>query len=153
MYVKVEPSGCCERKGMVQIRFCMYLEPDDYGYEKHHIQVPIIPEGGYPGEVDAMGQPVDIKAYDAWIKSLPTVWQTNPFHNHFIQVEPDITDNGILDIGVECLKETYADWAASKKPEPKNKPHILPVLIDAARIKDCEDKIKHLKDTVLERKV
>ena len=51
MRVKVEPSGCCERKGLVQVRFSMYLEPEDYGYDKHYVQVLIIPEGGYTGKV------------------------------------------------------------------------------------------------------
>lgn len=61
MKVKVEPSGCCERKGMVQVRFSFYLDPTDYGYDKHHIEVPVIPEGGYPGKVDEQGSPIDIK--------------------------------------------------------------------------------------------
>ncbi len=39
MRVEVEPTGCTERKGLVQIRFAMYLEPDDYGYDVHHVQV------------------------------------------------------------------------------------------------------------------
>ncbi len=152
MYVKVEPSGCCEKKGLVQVRFCFYLDQDDYDYNIHHVKLPVIPEGGYPGEVDAMGRPVDQKDYDKWIKTLPTEWQVNPFHNHFVQVGPDITDTEILDIGEVCLKEAYADWASGKKPNPKNKSHTLPVITDA-RIKACETKVQHLKDTVLERKV
>lgn len=123
MYVKIEPSGCCERKGMVQVRFCMYLDQGDYGYEKHHVQ-----------------------------NSDTLKWQDNPFHNHFIQVEPDAADNEILDIGVECLKEAYTDWKANRKPNPKNKPYILPVLTNA-RITACQDKVKHLKEVILERLV
>ena len=26
MFVRVEPTGCHERKGLVQVRFCMYLD-------------------------------------------------------------------------------------------------------------------------------
>ncbi len=152
MFVKVEPSGCCERKGMVQIRFCMYLDQGDFGYHIHHVKIPVIPEGGYPGEVDAMGIPVDAKDYDTWVKSLPTVWQVNPFHNHFILAEPDITDIEILDIGEVYLKEAYADWSSDKKPNPKNKPHIPPV-ITSARIEACEVKVQHLRDIVLERQI
>ncbi len=41
-YVKIEPSGCCERHGLAQVRLAMYLEETDYAYERHHIYVPII---------------------------------------------------------------------------------------------------------------
>jgi len=150
MFVKVEPSGCCERKGMVQVRFCMYLEPGDYGYDKHHVQLPVTPEEGYQGKVGDMGIPVDIDDYNRWIDTLPKIWQNNPFHNHFIYVEPDTSDEEIMDIGGAFLKEAYADWAIDKAPKPKNKPHTMPV-IDASRITACEAKVQHLKVTLLER--
>jgi hypothetical protein len=92
MYVKIEPSGVCERKGMVQVRYCMYLESGDYGYDKHYVEVPVIPEGGYPGKVDEMGRPIDSTDYQKWIDGLSKVWQNNPFHNHFVYVEPTATD-------------------------------------------------------------
>ena len=104
MQVEIEPTGCCEHKGMVQVRFCMYLEPGDYGYATHHVQLPIIPEGGYQGKVDEIGQPIDREAYDKWLDGLPKQWQNNPFHNHFIQVEPTATDEEILDIASRNLE-------------------------------------------------
>ena len=154
MFVKVEPTGCCERKGMVQIRFCMYLEPSDYGYEKHYVQVPIIPEGGYPGEVDEMGNPIDIEDYNKWLDTLPKAWQTNPFHNHFIYVEPDISDEDIMDIGEAFLHEAYIKWACEQRLDPIN-PSVKFYLghIDTPRWKMLHRKVQHLKDTVLERKV
>ncbi|KKL44422.1 hypothetical protein LCGC14_2365810, partial [marine sediment metagenome] len=120
MYIKIEPSGCTERRGLVQIRFAMYLEPSDYGYNKHHIRVPVIPEGGYTGELDAEGMPVDSDAYNAWVESLPKVWQNNPFHNHFIYVEPLTTDKVIMDIGEAFLNEAYIKWASEEKLDLKN---------------------------------
>lgn len=30
-YVKINPTGCAERKGLVQVRFDCYLEPTDAG--------------------------------------------------------------------------------------------------------------------------
>ncbi len=152
MYVKIEPSGICERKGMVQVRFCMYLEPTDYGYEKHHVQVSVIPPGGYPGKVDKQGNPVDQKVYDKWVGSLQKVWQNNPFHNHFIQVEPDIVDTEILDMGMECLKEAYTDWASNKTPSPKNKLFTPPV-ITAARIAVCKARVQSVKQITTEVRV
>jgi len=120
MFVKVEPSGCCERKGLVQIRFCMYLDPTDYGYEKHHTEI--------DGE-----------------------WQDNPFHNHFIYVEPGTTDKEIAEIGKAFLAEAYIKWEGEEKLDLKNPPVTRPLDIDNARIKACEAKVKHLKETVLER--
>ena len=152
MRVKVEPTGCCERKGMVQVRFCMYLEPGDYGYDKHHVQVPVIPEEGYQGKVDERGSPIDIEDYNKWLDSLPKEWQNNPFHNHFIYVEPNATDKQILDIGEAFLTEAYQKWAAHTFPDLKNKPHTKPV-VDNARIAACETKAQHLKNTLLERQV
>ena len=152
MYVKVEPTGCCERKGMVQVRFCFYLEPTDYGYDKHHVQLPVIPEEGYQGKLGEMGAPLDIDDFNKWVDSLPKVWQNNPFHNHLTYVEPDATDKEIMDIGEAFLRQSYADWTANRTPNPKNKPYTQPV-IDNARIMACEAKVQHLKTIVLERQV
>ena len=152
MIVKVEPTGCCVRKGMAQVRFCMYLEPGDYGYDKHHVQLPVIPEEGYPGKVDEMGSPIDIEDYNKWLDGLPKEWQNNPFHNHFIYVEPDTTDEEILDIGEAFLGEAYKKWCAGSFPDLKNKPHAKPV-IDASRLAACETKVHHLKQSTPERQV
>lgn len=148
MYVKVEPTGCCERKGLVQVRFCMYLDENDYGYDKHHILVPIIPEEGYLGKVDEMGSPIDIKEYDTWVDSLPKVWQNNPFHNHFIYVKPETLDEEIMDIGEAHLHEAYIKWACELKHDLENPKVKFPSSFDKEKVKL---KVKHLKETTLER--
>ena len=155
MYVKVEPSGCCERKGMVQVRFCMYLDGKDYGYDKHHIQVPVIPKEGYPGKVDDTGMPLDIKDFNEWLDSLPKVWQNNPFHNHFIQVEPDTTDKTIMDIAEAFLHEAYIKWACEEKLDLVNDalPFKKPSVIDDARIAACETRVQSVKVIVTERRI
>lgn len=153
MYVKVEPSGCCERKGLVQIRFCMYLDEGDYGYNAHHVQVPVIPEEGYQGEVDEEGVPKDWKDYQKWIDSLPKIWQTNPFHNHFIYVEPDTTDNEIMDIGEAFLQEAYIKWSRDEKLDLKNPPIKFPEFVNQERRSAVEAKVNHLKETILEREL
>ncbi len=71
MYVKIEGTGCCEHKGMVQVRFCMYLDPTDYGYEKHHIQVPDLTGVKYKGKVDKDDIPVDFTDCQKLLDSLP----------------------------------------------------------------------------------
>lgn len=114
MFAKIEPSGCLERYGLVQVRIAMYLEPGDYKYNDHHILAPIIPEEGYPGEVDAMGHPANMGDYQSWLNLLPKVWQTNPFHNHFIYGEPEITDAEIQAQMVFHLPNFYSAWRADK---------------------------------------
>ena len=150
-YVVVEPSGVCKEKGMVQVRFAMYLYPDDYGYEKHHVQVPVIPAGGYPGKVDKEGSPIDINGYNKWIDSLPKVWQNNPFHNHFILVEPTMSDEEIMNIGETFLREAYDKWSANNQLDLKNAPVSYPVTIDSTRLSAIDSKVQHLKTTSLKR--
>lgn len=115
MYAKIEPSGCGVRHGMVEIRICFYLEPDDYGYDKHYVNVVDVssPEylAGYKGKVNEIGQPIDYTDYKKWLDTLPHVWQNNPFHNHFIKVEPDTTDNEIQALAKSYLEEAYIKWA------------------------------------------
>jgi hypothetical protein len=147
MYVEIEQSGCCERKGLMQVRFCLYLEPGDYGYEQHHLTVPVYPYpderlGGYWGEVhpkgttvtktdketgkkyeiDISGQPIDEDDYRHWVQTLPTTEIDNPFHNHFIYVEPEITDEILLDMGQAFLEEAYIKRACDEKIDIKNPP-------------------------------
>lgn len=102
---KIEPTGCCERKGLVQIRFCMYLE----------------------------------------------VGQTNPFHNHFIYVEPETTDDEIMDIGEAFLQEAFTKWSNNEKLDLKNPPIKYPEFVSEARRQAVAVKVKHLKATILER--
>ena len=73
-YCKINKTGCCERKGHPQIRFDMFLEPDDTRYEETYVQVPVIPAGGYPNKTNIDGTPVDQKDYDLWFASLPRIW-------------------------------------------------------------------------------
>ena len=152
MYVKVEPTGCCERKGMVQVRFAMYLEPGDSDYTKHHVQLPVIPEGGYQGKVNEVNEPLDVEDYNNWFDSLPREWQNTPFHNHFIRVKPDATDKEIMDIGEAFLREAYEKWAAGKVRDLKNSPTQYPLTLDSARLAACEAKVQHLRTVSLERR-
>ncbi len=154
MFVKVEPSGCCERKGLVQIRFCMYLGESDYGYEKHHILRPIIPPEGYTGEMDGLS-PKDIEDYQNWLDSLPKVWQTNPFHNHFIYVEPEISDEEIMAQMQFHLPNFYAAWCAGKpiragwdvktRIHPKRYDRIESLEAYAFRKAICEERVQAVR--------
>jgi hypothetical protein len=112
MYYKIEKSGCCERKGMVQIRYCFYLDKEDYGYEKHYIDVPIIPED--------FDYKRDEKIIEEEIKKLPTEKKLTPFHNHFSYFSPEATDKEIKDAGDKFLNEAYDFWKKDEFPNVQN---------------------------------
>ncbi len=138
MRVQIEPSGCTERKGLVQVRFAMYLDPGDYGYDVHHVQVP---------ERALTQEELDDPGLAALV---PLKWQTNPFHNHFIYVDPSTPDKEIMDIGEAFLYEAYDQWAHGEKPVPKNPPIRFPARFDGARV---EATVQHLKSAKLRRTV
>lgn len=121
-YYKINPTGCNERNGLVQIRFDCYLDPKDPGYAEHHVTVPIIPKEGYPGKVNDMGAPADMADYDKWIASLPTETRDNPFCCHFRCFEPDITDADILKEGESILSMVKANYAKGKLAKNSNPP-------------------------------
>lgn len=142
MYYEVEKSGCCERKGMVQIRFSFYLEPGDYGYEKHCVQMPEIPEEGYPDIVE-MGNSESEKAFNVWIEALPKKWQNNPFHNHFCCYDSDVTKEKIQSDGKRFLEEAFTFWKQDQFPNIKNSRINWPK--DPKKVKSvCEAKIMDL---------
>lgn len=145
MYVSIEPSGCVVRKGMVQVRLMMFLDPTDYGFDKHRVQVPIIPETGYPGEVGEMNQPKDPAQHKAWLDGLPKQWQTNPFHNHFIYCEPDVSIGEIEASALEILDTIYSMWQNDINPSVKNQKVKFISDPTPERVSDCEAKLNQIK--------
>jgi hypothetical protein len=147
LFAKIEPSGCCVRKGTVQIRICFYLEPTDFGYDIHHIQVPDFTGQVYSGEVGTLGNPVVPIAYQAWVDTLPKVWQVNPFHNHFIYVAADAQKNDIKQAMKDYLKEFWDIWSSGKEisKEYKEKVKFVKGSEDAINLLACEAKVSELK--------
>jgi hypothetical protein len=101
-------------EGIMIIRVNCYREVGDVGHEEHHVQVPVIPESGYTGEVDAMGMPVDAKDYKAWVATLPKIWKNNPCLNTFIAL-PIGTPQGkietVISAHLKRLKDAPVDAA------------------------------------------
>lgn len=122
MYYKIEPSGCAEHKGLCEVRYDLFLEPADEGYSEHHVTVPIFPAEGYQGEVGEMGQPVDREDYDKWVASLPTETRDNPYCCHFVQFEPNVTDEEVLFVGELALDMGGKNWATRELHKNKNIP-------------------------------
>ena len=130
MHHKIEKSGCNERKGLCEIRYDLFLDPGDDGYDVHYVNVPVWPEGGYPGVVDVMGIPSSQQDYDTWLTGLPRVWQNNPFCCHFMQHEPTVTDAEILASGEKFLAMAYENWQKGDLHLNKNVPvNLLPLEI------------------------
>ena len=138
MHIKIEPSGCCERKGLVQVRLCFYLGPTDTRYDEHVVTVP---------ERELTDKEL---ANPALAAKVPTVQRSNPFHNHFIYVNPLTTDAEILDIAEEFAKGAYATWAESAPIAIKNKTIVFPKVADQAA---CNARVDLLKATELTRTV
>lgn len=121
MYFKVEPSGCCERKGMVQIRYDFYLHPGDYGHKERRVKAPIMPEGGYQGPLKDDGSPESAKHYVNWLESLPRMWIDTPFHSHFFYFHPDdATEDYIRDVGRQLCREAFIKWKNGRTPNLRN---------------------------------
>lgn len=133
MHLRINHSGCGERKGLVEIRYDLFLDPGDHGYDVHHVQVPVWPPGGYPGKKNEMGMPVDQVDYDKWLAGLPRVWQNNPFCCHFFQHEPTVTDAEIIVAGDKFLSMAYGNWQKGNLHLNQNEPvDLLPTHVHRA---------------------
>jgi len=153
MYVKVEPTGVSEYRGMVQVRLAMFLEAGDHGYDGCKGKSPIIPAEGYKGKMKD-GIPEDIDDFKKWYAELPTKTVDVPFHNHFIYVDPGASDDEIMDKAEELLKASYAKWQGDEPPHLFNNSKInFPGIVSSARKAAVAAKVQSLKDSALERKV
>lgn len=140
MFVKIENTGCCENEGLLQIRFAMFLDTSDYGYDKFRVEV-------YERDL------TETELKDETLATLvPKIWQTNPFHNHFIYVDPILTDTEILDLGEILLKEVYREWQNDSKIDLKNKP-LVPIEKTDIRLTVCKNRLIELQAVSLERRV
>lgn len=148
MYFKINKTGVSEYEGLVQVRYDLYLDKGDYKYNEHHVTVPIIPAGGYPGAVDAQGNPVDINDYNKWLKSLPTEERGNPFCCHFCQFEPTVTDEELLYVGQLALDMSYCNWKDGNLHKNKNQPIVFSA--DPQKKAACVARVDQIKaSTVL----
>lgn len=121
-YFKINPTGCGERKGLVEVRYDCYLSRDDAGNEEHYVTVPDYTGAVYEGKMDEIGSPVDVDDYQKWASSLPTITRNNPFCCHFVQMQADITDELIVAIGEEVLKMAFANHQQGTLHDNYNEP-------------------------------
>jgi hypothetical protein len=128
-HYKIEKSGCCEHKGLCQVRADFYWDEKDAGYKLTECK--IYPEKGYEGKVNEMGTPADLEAYKKWEDSLPTELKHLPFHSHFIYFHDTVRDDEIL----FCF-ELALDWRVKNQPVKNVKPvwDLSKSVISKARI-------------------
>jgi|LSQX01.1.fsa_nt_gb hypothetical protein len=88
MHFKIEKTGCSERKGLVQVRFDLFLDDNDVGYKDHLVET----------EIDGKKETV-----------------VNPFCCHFCQFEPGVTDEEILYVGELALDMAGKNYHDLKK--------------------------------------
>jgi hypothetical protein len=100
-YGVIEKSGCGEFKGKVKIRIDCFLTPESPYYDQYggaYVVDTASKEylAGYKGaKDDKTGEPLDWDDYNKWLDSLPTVWQDNPFHSHFVYYDTTVLDDSI----------------------------------------------------------
>jgi hypothetical protein len=83
MYWKLEPSGCCEWDGVVQLRFDCFLEEGEKGYEDFLVPDP---------------------------ESKTGVMMNTPFVSHFRRFQHEVTDIEIIENGDEIVKMSYDNF-------------------------------------------
>ncbi len=118
---KFNPTGTHVKDGRLKVRIDIYPNPGTKTYDIHHIEVPVIPPEGYPGEVDKDGNPLNYEDYETWLESLPKVWQTNPFLCHFIVIDKDMFRDALEQYVKEIFDQatlTALDDELSKVDQP-----------------------------------
>ena len=91
MIARFNSTGTHIYKGDLKIRVDLYPELTDKTYAQHYVSKPVFPPGGYPGERDTMGSPVDLVAYQAWEDALPHIVELNPCLCHFVKIDSALT--------------------------------------------------------------
>ena len=83
MYFKVEPTGCSERKGLVQVRYDCCLDKEDHGYKEacnpfysHFCQ--FSPEEATDENIMFVGELALKMAYEKWEKGASPAVQNQP---------------------------------------------------------------------------
>ena len=144
MYFKIEKTGCTEDRGLVQIRYDLFLDEGDYKYLEYFVECPIFPEEGYPGR-SKEGIIDDIEAYKRWAATLPTQWINTPFCCHLCQFEPNATNEEILFVGELVLDMGYKNFKLENLQLNKNVP--VTFSMDDEKKSLCESRVEEIKAT------
>lgn len=116
MYYKI--TSYCDpnytKLGMVNVDASFYLDEKDEGYDKylseHYVQVTDFNGAIYEGKKNDVGFPADMEDYKKWVDSFPKKYQLNPFCNHSIQFEHDVTEQEIKDAFDRAIGITHQNY-------------------------------------------
>ena len=139
-FFKVEKSGCNVRKGLVEVRYDLYLDEKDYNYSAHYVDVPDLSQ--FDGTLYGKDT-LPTEEYLKWLETAPTKKQHNPFCCHFCQFNPDVTDEEILYVGELALDMAYKNWQKDNLLLNKN----LAVKFDATKTTDSETRLTSILTT------
>lgn len=128
----------------------MYLEPTDPRYSEHHVFVVDETSPKFSAGYHGMKDPINQEDYQKWIDTLPHVWRDNPFHNHFVFVDSDITDGQVKKLVSDCLSEFFSVWSRGKSilkywQVKVDKPAFMPKVLTSKELEDCESKLAQIK--------
>ena len=137
MHYIIEPTGCVERKGMMQIRFSCILDPGDFRYNDFFVDVP-----DYAGVNPYAGK--HFLTVDE-VKHIPKKKVLIPFLDHFDYFDPDVSDSVIHSRGVDILTKGYAQHSMGISPALKNKNLKPPEYNDKDRSDKCIKRIEKIK--------
>ncbi len=84
------------KKGYLSVQVDIYCSMGGKLFPFYYVDKPILPEGGYQGQVSEDGTPDDVADYKNWIKSLPFKTELNPLQCHFIKINPDTTQTELV---------------------------------------------------------
>jgi hypothetical protein len=145
MYFEIEPTGCCEYKGMVQVKYRFYLDPADHGYEKHYVDVRVLPDE-MPKKFrgDLFGDEKLRVEYLDWVSSLPVKKQLNPFHSHIMLFPSTVTDKEINDMGASFLSEAYEFWSRGVYPALKGVALDKSAVVPVAQKESCMERVSQI---------
>lgn len=137
----IEKSGVCAHKGMLQVRYDVYLDPGDPFYDQYFIEKPIIPEdmqAMYDARFaavqdDEQALAVLLQEYDQYIQSLFMAPVQIPCHGHFCYFDPDVTDEELAYIGDVIVDLVSAQWDGETRPVIRNLPVEFQTEIDEYR--------------------
>jgi hypothetical protein len=158
MYFIISKEGCSEYKGMVDIRYDLYLDKGDYRYDDFYLYLPVLEEYPKQKELDAARSKSLINedmtwnkeaaderdkqeiAYKEWLETLKKEWQNTPFYRAFHQFEPTVTQEEIETKGKEILKGKYKHFQDGDLYKPLYEPPVFSAVTELQK-QACVDKV------------
>ena len=149
MRVKFNPTGTHVHKDFLKVRLDFDPDITDKTYQLHHVYMPVYPKEGYTGKVDEFGTPIDQKAYDTWVESLPHIWQLNPCLCAFFTIDEMLSKDDLMGFMEQRLTPDVVKTIDDVLVLPDSAHYISPLMRDRSKLtnkvvltRDYEDLIQ-----------